>query len=270
MLHSFQYNGEAFTVELQDDFYGSDYWDRISRSEYEPDTLDFLNKNCGPNTTFMDIGAANGAMTLIAAKLGSAVFSYEPDPLMFEVTKRNVFLNASSPGKVTLINRALAAQDGVLNFSKGSNSNVLSDIVFSGNRSEDEKKIAINSISTEITQIHIDHSRLIIKMDIEGAEWGILSHEPTLEILAKHKAKLLLAVHPGFHRPHKKIVPIINRALFEIWRAQNYFEAKRLFTKISRFGTVKRTNLNPISNPKTFAGLCLVGYHEFIIEFNKL
>lgn len=269
MLHSFQYNGEAFTVELQDDFYGPDYWDRVSRSEYEPDTLDFLKRNCGQGTTFMDIGAANGAMTLIAAKLGSSVFSYEPDPLMYRVTKQNVSLNAFSVGSVTLINRALAAKDGELSFTKGSNSNVLSDIVFSGNRSEENLKVAINSISSEVAKIHNVGTKLIIKMDIEGAEWGILSDLPTLRTLAEHQATMLLAVHPGFHRPHKKIAPVIDRLFFEIWRARNYFEAKSLFTKLSQFATVKRTNLNPISNPKMFAGLCLVGYHEFVIEFNK-
>ena len=270
MLHSFQYNGEAFTVELQDDFYGKDYWERVSRSEYEPDTLDFLKRNCGTGTTFMDVGAANGAMTLIAAKLGSVVYSYEPDPLMFRVTTQNVSLNPNTVGKVTLINRALASQDGELSFSKGSNSHVLSDIVFSGNRSEEKIKVKVNSISAEITKIHTDDSNLVIKMDIEGAEWGILSQMPTLQNLAKHKATMLLAVHPGFHRPHKKIAPIIDRVLFEIWRSRNYFEAKRLFTKISAYASIKRTNLNPISTPKTFAGLCLVGYHEFIIEFKKL
>ena len=128
VLHSFRYNGEAFTVELQNDFYGSDYWDRVSKSEYEPDTLDFLKRNCTPGTIFMDVGAANGAMTLIAASLGATVFSYEPDPLMFSVTAKNVSLNPNANRRVELINRALSANDGELNFSKGSNSNVLTDL----------------------------------------------------------------------------------------------------------------------------------------------
>lgn len=269
MLHSFQYDGKAFTIELQNDFYGSGYWDRVAKSEYEPDTLDFLKRNCEPGTTFMDVGAANGAMTLIAASLGATVFSYEPDPLMFRVTAKNVSLNPNAKGRVELINSALSANEGELNFSKGSNSQVLTDIVFSGNRSEDSFKVAINSISDEISRIHKDGSPLVIKMDIEGAEWGILSDPESLKTFANHKAIILLAVHPGFHRPHKKIAPVINRTLFEIWRAQNYFEAKNLFSNISQYASIKRTNLNLISSPNVFAGLCLVGYHEFVIEFKK-
>lgn len=270
MLHSFQHNSETITVDLQDDFYGADYWNRVSRGEYEPDTVGFLNRHCRKGTTFVDIGAANGAMTLIAAKLGSNVYSYEPDPRMFEVAKRNVELNPNFIGTVSLVNRALSTQEGELTFSKGSNSNVLSDIVFSGNRSDDKLKIGVCSIANELQRIHTDLSKIIIKMDIEGAEWKILSDESTLESLAKHQAILLLAVHPGFHRPHKRIMPIFNRIFFEVWRVRNFLEARRLFSGVSKFATIKRTNLNPITSPNVFAVMCLVGYHEFIIEFNQV
>jgi hypothetical protein len=104
-------------------------------------------------------------------------------------------------------------------------------------------------------------------MDIEGAEWGILSDQLTVQCLAKHRAKMLLAVHPGFQRPHRKTLPVISRIFFEIWRLRNYLEAKRLFRTLVPYADLRRTNLNPIPNAKVFASLCLVGYHEFVIDF---
>ena len=268
VLFSFVYDGKDFTVDLSEDFYGQDFWDRISKSEYEPDTLDFLRRNCDQETTFMDVGAANGAMTLVAASLGSKVFSYEPDPLMNRVLRRNVDLNPNINDKIKVSNCALAAKEGETEFSKGSNSSVLSSIVFSGNRNERETKIKISALSDELKSLYKSGSQIVIKMDIEGAEWGILRDQATLQSLHTHKVKMLLAVHPGFHRPHKKIFPGINRVSFEIWRMKNFIESYRLFTELSKVATVKRTNLNPVINAKMFAAMCLADYLEFIIDFN--
>jgi len=269
VLFSFVYDGEDFTVDLSEDFYGQDFWDRVSRSEYEPDTLDFLRRNCDQETIFMDVGAANGAMTLIAASLGAEVFSYEPDPLMNRVLTRNVNLNPNINKKIKISNCALAAKKGETEFSKGSNSSVLSSIVFSGNRGNRETKIQISAVSDELKLVNKSGSQIVIKMDIEGAEWGILRDHTTLQSLYTHKVKILLAVHPGFHRPHKKVSPGITRFFFEIWRLRNIIEAYKLFSALSKVATIKRTNLNPVVNAKIFSALCLAGYHEFIIDFNE-
>jgi FkbM family methyltransferase len=265
--YSFNFENKSFSVDLQEDFYGQNFWERISRSEYEPDTLDFLRRHCSNESTFMDIGAANGAMTLLSASFGAHVFSYEPDPMMFRVLGRNVKLNPDLNTRILLSETALAAKNGEIDFSRGSNSRVLSDIVFSEAHKYSNKKIQVNALSEEIEKIHINNTKLVIKMDIEGAEWGILSDEDTLGCLQKHGAKMLLAVHPGFYRPHKKLFPGFNRLSLEVWRLRNYFEARRFFSKLGRYASVKRTNLNPVINSKMFAVMCLAGYHEYVIDF---
>jgi FkbM family methyltransferase len=269
VLFSFVYDGKDFTVDLSEDFYGQNFWERVSKSEYEPDTLDFLHRNCDQETTFMDVGAANGAMTLVAASLGAEVFSYEPDPLMNRVLTRNVELNPKINKKIRINNCALSAKKGETEFSKGSNSKVLSSIVFSGNRDERDTKIKINAISDELNALKRSGSQIVIKMDIEGAEWGILRDPVTVQSLHKHSVIMLLAVHPGFYRPHKKIFPGVTRVSFEIWRIRNFIESYKLFTGLSKVATIKRTNLNPVISAKMFAALCLAGYLEFIIEFNS-
>ena len=187
---------------------------------------------------------------------------------MNRVLRRNVDLNPNINDKIKVSNCALAAKEGETEFSKGSNSSVLSSIVFSGNRNERETKIKISAISDELKSLYKSGSQIVIKMDIEGAEWGILRDQATLQSLHTHKVKMLLAVHPGFHRPHKKIFPGINRVSFEIWRMKNFIESYRLFTELSKVATVKRTNLNPVINAKMFAAMCLADYLEFIIDFN--
>ena len=69
------YNGwfGNFSLNPEIDFYGDSYWEKISQKSYEPDTMVFLENNVGPLTDFIDVGAATGAMSLIAAKLGSRV-----------------------------------------------------------------------------------------------------------------------------------------------------------------------------------------------------
>lgn len=267
MQFSFSFSEHKLAVDLNEDFYGEDFWQRISRSEYEPDTLDFLKRHCGPNSTFMDIGAANGAMTLLAASFGSDVYSYEPDPMMNRVLRRNVNLNEHIKAKITVSNSALGVRDGEIDFAKGSDSKVLSDIIFAEIHKDSTAKIKVVALSDELNSVNQKDTRLVIKMDIEGAEWGILSDKKTLQSLHSHSALLLLAVHPGFYRPHRKFFPGLTRISFEIWRARNYFEAKRFFSEIIKYATVKRTNLNPINNPKNFAFLCLAGYHEYVIDF---
>jgi FkbM family methyltransferase len=269
VLFSFKYGGREFTVNLLEDFYGKDFWDRVSKSEYEPDTLDFLRRNCAEGTIFMDVGAANGAMTLIAASLGARVYSYEPDPLMYRVLRRNVELNKELSKRINVSNYALSAKKGEIKFSKNSNANVLSNIVFSGNRSEPDTKVSISAISDELNQIDTGLEQILVKMDIEGAEWGILRDQTSLQSLSLHKIKMLLAVHPGFHRPHKKFMPGINRVSFEVWRLKNYIEAYRLFLSLSRVATIKRTNLNPVISARMFAVLCLAGYLEYVIDFKS-
>ena len=267
--HSLNFGNQEFTVDLDEDFYGKAFWDRISKSEYEPDTLDFLRRNCDQKTTFMDIGAANGAMTLISAGFGANVFSYEPDPMMFRVLSRNVHLNPSIKNRIMLSDNALSVKDSEIDFSRGSNSKILSDIVFSEEHKNSNQRIQVKALSSEIEKVHLSGTQLVIKMDIEGAEWGILSDEITLRALKSHSAKMLLAVHPGLYRPHKKLFPGFNRISLEIWRLQNYFEARRFFSKMANFASITRTNLNPVPNSKMFAEMCLADYLEFVVNFGE-
>jgi predicted RNA methylase len=86
-------NNQRITVDLSNDHYGASFWKKMALNEYEPDTTNFITTRCSEMTDFMDIGAANGAMTLLAATKNSRVRSYEPDPRIFSVLTKNVAIN---------------------------------------------------------------------------------------------------------------------------------------------------------------------------------
>ena len=157
----------TFYVELENDFYGEDFWQRIASNAYEPDTMSFLRNNVDTNCDFIDVGAANGAMTLLAGALGASVKSFEAAPGIYEVAKRNVEMNPQFSNRVSIHNSAISSENGTLEFSKSSNADVLSDIVFTG-LGDERFRIEIVKLSDVINNFHGKGKRLVIKIDIEN------------------------------------------------------------------------------------------------------
>lgn len=268
MIHKVRLKSRDVNVELDGDFYGSEFWDKISNRRYEPDTIGFLEDRCDNQTDFMDIGAANGAMTLIAANEGSRVSSYEPDPRIHRAVLQNVRLNSVLGQQILVQNKAISVDKGILEFKKDGDSSILSSIVFTGYDASNSIYIDVLSLSDEVARFHIDKSRkLIIKMDIEGAEWRILKSRKILDALSANAATLLLAVHPGFYRPFVPKLRGLDKFRLVLWKLRNYQESVETFELLSEYASIQRTNLNPIINKRQFAMLILAGYHEFIVEF---
>jgi FkbM family methyltransferase len=269
MKRQVQIKSMKIEVELDGDYYGSEFWEKISARQYEPDTVGFIEDRCDSKTDFMDIGAANGSMTLIAASQGARVSSYEPDPKIHRVVSQNIFLSPSLAPLIYLQNKAISAEGGTIQFKENSNAGILSSIVFTGHDNLAGIDVEVLSLSAEIEAFHSDKARkLVIKMDIEGAEWLILKCKKTLEVLKKNNAMLLLAVHPGFYRPFVPRLRGIDKIRLTLWKIRNYRESLATFRLLTQYASIQRTNLNPIVNKHQFATLTVAGYHEFIIDFS--
>lgn len=270
MQHKVKLRRVDINVDLDGDLYGAEYWDTISNRSYEPDTVGFIENKCDSNTDFFDIGAANGAMSLIAAAEGARVFAYEPDPRICHVAQRNFSLNSELNTQINLKNVAVSSESGKTRFGTMADNKVISSIVTTGLLPEIPVDIQILSLKSELNQIHTDPKRkLIIKMDIEGAEWKIIQDQISLNALKQHNALLLLAVHPGFYRPFIKRFAPIDLFRYKIWQLQNLMVSLRTFKAISRVASVSRTNQTPIRKAKVFAVLIVAGYYEFILDFSN-
>ena len=260
------YRNFSFVVETKDDHYGEEFWKNLEENQWEPDTLNFLNREISSGTVLFDIGAANGSISLIAAGLGAKVFAYEPNPTVFEVCKKNIELNETLKNNITLFRAAVSAFASEIKFVEGANSKIISDISI-GSHSNSLAIIPVLSLSDELSKHAVNGQKNFIKMDIEGAEFSILHNYETLKSLSANRVKLLLAIHPGFYRPINKIRLLKNLRL-RIFMIKNYLEALGLFDELTVFANISRTNLNPIISKKIFALLITAGYHEFIIDFD--
>lgn len=267
-LLQIELNSYEITVDLKNDHYGDVFWKKMELNQYEPDTTNFINTNLSELTDFMDIGAANGAMTMLAATKNSRVRSYEPDPRIFSVLNKNIEINKQIKKKITLVNSALSTEKSLIKFKKGDNSEVLSSIVFTGHENTEPIELVVLSLSEELDYFHTDPNRnIVLKMDIEGAEWKILNDKRTLAALSQHKAVMLLATHPGFYRPFKRKVRGLDKFRYAYWKQKNFLESRNTFQLLSEYATIKRTNLDLVNTDKVFARLINAGYNEFVLEF---
>jgi FkbM family methyltransferase len=256
-----------FTLDPDIDFYGDSYWTRVANKVYEPDTMVFLENNLNSRTDFVDVGAATGAMSLIGGKLGSRVLSFEAVPRVFEIAKTHIDANSDISNRVIMRNKAISSQPGTLELGKNADSKVLASISNEKNTTRQKTIVEIVSLIDEIDSFHQEGHDLVIKIDIEGAEWKLLSDRLTLNGLRRHKAKVLLAIHPGFTRPFKVLPFGLTFFTKKYWQIQNLYVAFIFFAKLLKISTIKRTSLDIINSPKKCILLMFGGYFEFVIDF---
>jgi FkbM family methyltransferase len=60
---------------------------------HEPEVAGFLRDNIRPGDVFFDVGAYTGQYTLLGARRGARVVTFEPDPVSQQIVLRNLALN---------------------------------------------------------------------------------------------------------------------------------------------------------------------------------
>lgn len=145
-----------------------DFWKNIYQTSWETETfaeiLPFLDKN----KTFVDIGAWQGPISLVAQQYSKQCLCFEPDPDAYKYLIQNV--NANNFTNILCENKAVSAQSslsigadelggGVTSFTKQTNS-------------IECKTISIKQIFEKYNLTQDDIS--VIKIDIEGYECELL------------------------------------------------------------------------------------------------
>jgi FkbM family methyltransferase len=126
--------------------------------------------------TFWDIGANCGVYSVLIAKnckLGSKIFSFEPNPEMFARLETNLNANKLN-GSITSKNIALGAEHGELDLYIFEDNLGRATLRNNDEKAQDRKiKVAVEPISSYLQQ-GLEDSVKILKIDVEGFEDKIL------------------------------------------------------------------------------------------------
>jgi len=183
--------GVTFNVADRNEY--SAFWDWYETDDWEPETVAVFTRFLRPDTRYVDLGAWIGSTVLLAAPLVSRIVCVEPDPLAFAALSENLAVNPEVMGKTTAVQAAVGATDGsviLTSAGKGGDSN--SSVARAGDtgaRWETEQV----SLATLLSRAALGPPDFI-KLDIEGAEYDLLSTGP---LQLNRPPTLYVALHPN-------------------------------------------------------------------------
>jgi FkbM family methyltransferase len=171
------------------------FWEKMAAGDWEPTTLKLLERFIDGQTVFFDIGTWMGPTTMYAAQTARQVYSFEPDPVAFAELSRNLQLNTGSDWvpRIQTHNKAVARENGVLRLGISESLGKSTNSLLLGNQTDsvDVETIAFDALADFPG---LDVRRIFVKMDIEGAEYDLLTIPSRL--LARPEAMLYLSFHP--------------------------------------------------------------------------
>ena len=218
-----KYGVPLFYVNPQaEEKYGAEFWDSVENGSWETEQLYELTRLAKPGNYFLDIGASNGVYSLIMASLGCEALAVEPDNQQYRALKTNLELNQGLP---------ITTRNGLVVASTGANLSPYALDAESNDVSSLEQINFINLLRREM--------KSIIKIDIEGGEWSLLSDHKVITALEEHEQLFVyLSAHIGFFSQdyHKGALHRLKfrlRVLSELWTL--YWFARKA-TSVSYLG----------------------------------
>jgi FkbM family methyltransferase len=169
------------------------FWDKAADGAWEPETLASVGALVDENTLFIDIGGWIGPITLLAASLGARVLTFEPDPRAFELLGANVAANPALAPRIRLHNAAVSPTPGRVRLgSPRKPGDSMGSILAAetGVALWDAEAI----LPADIAVMAEGAGRIVLKMDVEGAEYSLLPHLHPL--LGQRTAAAIIAFHP--------------------------------------------------------------------------
>ncbi len=159
-----------FCVDTSQDSYGSQFWKSLEAEKWEPDVLSWLFQEVDARTLFIDIGAANGSFTLVAGALGASVKSFEPHPMVFSILKRNVSLNPKMEKRIQCYCAAIGTHKTNVAFRRNSSPFLTRMTVLDSETNDSTDVVSLTDLLSQTQE-----EKVLIKIDIEGAEFPLLS-----------------------------------------------------------------------------------------------
>lgn len=167
------------------------FWDRVEAGRWEPGTLAALIPLLGPDVTFLDIGAWVGPLSLLAAVRGARVVAVEADPAAQDQFRRNLAANPDLARRVALVAAAISPSAGEVRLgARRKRGDSMSSILLA----DGPGAWTAPAVTPAMLAERVGPERLVIKIDIEGAEYALLPHLGPL--LSGPDTSILLSLHP--------------------------------------------------------------------------
>jgi len=161
-------------------YHNRSFWGKVNAGAWEPNTFLVLRRLLKSGARFVDVGAWIGPTALFAASLGADVTAFECDPTALDRLYENVFANPELASRITVIPAGLAVEDGPFMLHASTWGNSESSIFPIVERRQ------IVAPMTETIKVQglavrralrpwLNDPGAVIKMDVEGAEYSLLS-----------------------------------------------------------------------------------------------
>lgn len=182
------FQGETFAIApLRPE--SSKFWRKAALGRWEADTFSFIRRQVTKDTTFVDVGAWIGPMSLYASRLAGRVLSFEPDPVAYRELEANLRLNAQN---AAIYNAGVDTAEGhlVLYAPNGLGRSITSSFAAEGAEEIRVPTMTFARISAAIGKAH----DVAVKVDIEGHEYKVA--DDLVTFVRRHHAALHISVHP--------------------------------------------------------------------------
>jgi len=179
--------GYKFLANTSDDYF---------TTEYERDSFTYVTDVISnkPGSVVYDLGANLGYFSILCSAYGneSKIFAFEPIPENMRVLCRHLLMN--NINNVTPVNLAISDHMGLIDFSADNRSvsyTYKQASSYYGNR---QLKIKVGILSMDSLASHFGFPDPdVIKIDVEGAEFDVLSGG--VEMINRCRPKILLSTH---------------------------------------------------------------------------
>lgn len=163
---------------------------------WEPQITAWISRRLAPGDTFVDVGANIGYYSLLASRLvGSSgtVVAIEASPKTFSDLTANLSLNGIA--NVRAVNVAASEHEGRVKVFRGHEHNTGLTTLLDGQGFELECEVQALPLSAILSPEELKSARLI-KIDVEGAEWSVVSGMRSLISQGRPDLEILMEVNP--------------------------------------------------------------------------
>ena len=258
--------GRTLRFHTPGDHYPIKYYKDIASDFWEPNTIAFLERHVTDQTYFIDVGAATGVLTLFAAALGAQVAAFEPNPFVFNSLAQNIKLNNASD-QIEIWELALSDHDDTIHFNADSDPKVISSVAVTGGEVYRDHEVKVRAIDRVLPELSLPRREdVLMKMDIEGAEYRILSNPASMSAISMSCSKLFFSLHPGF--TFKKSSNRLTQLFLVVPKFVIVFKQHlEIFRVLSSLGSLEIYGMRKVSNPLKFAVLVYLGMHDWVLSF---